>query len=410
MDFLQPKEQLHSVMGRMSYVTIKMRKTMVMPNKFLIIFFSLLIPLTLQSQTVKHITLTARDAYTGHIALSEDSKDLDLIVKFIFNEQENRLSVTLLSYRSLFVFQEDVRYGQAVKKRKLRPDRLPYVVPTDPSIRIKASRDFRQQLPRPRRKFIFKRWFGCDGLQPIPQEYQLVNDYIEQDFDILHGRNEIIVSLHHLLVMDSEQTKNGQARYQWTFFKNLDLEYHITLQRDPCLGAETALQQASRDTESIRTAYKNLRNSYPHETVNTEEQFNQFTELKQMLTKQFPRKAIESDCPDVQQQLETYNTYVDSIAAMQCQLVQQVKTATGIDPDLLLTRARMIDNMVSRWIGSTDPIERRDLNLMCHNIINEMNAQIEVCGFANEEQKKAGRVFFKARQYYQTTINANKQP
>ena len=137
----------------MSYVTIKMRKTMVMPNKFLIIFFSLLIPLTLQSQTVKHITLTARDAYTGHIALSEDSKDLDLIVKFIFNEQENRLSVTLLSYRSLFVFQEDVRYGQAVKKRKLRPDRLPYVVPTDPSIRIKASRDFRQQLPRPRRKF-----------------------------------------------------------------------------------------------------------------------------------------------------------------------------------------------------------------------------------------------------------------
>ena len=394
----------------MSYVTTKTRKTMVMPNKPLIIFFSLLTSLALQSQTVKRITLTARDAYTGHVALSEDSKDLDLMVKFIFNEQENRLSVSLLSYRSLFVFREDVRYGQAVKRRRLHPEHLPYVVPTEPPIRIKASRDFRRQLPRPRRKFVFKRWFGCDGLQPIPQEYQLVNDYIEQEFDILHGRNEVTVSLHHLIVMDPDRTKNGEARYRWTFFKDLDLEYHITLQRDPCLSAEAALQQASRDAESIRTAYKNLRDSYPDETVNTEEQFHQFTELKQMLVKQFPRKAVESDCPDVRLQLEAYNAYVDSITTLQRRWVQQEKADTGIDPGLLLAKARLIDNMVSRWMGSADPIERRDLSLMCHNIINETNALIEECGFANEEQEKAGRVFFKARQYYQTTINANKQP
>lgn len=147
---------------------------------------------------VKQITLSAEESYTEHIALSNDSKDLDVMVKFMFDEMNNRLSVTLLSYRSLFVFQDNVRYKHVVKWKKLRPDRLPYVV-QEPVFKIKLPKAFRRQIPKRRKRFIFERWISYDGIQPIPQDYRLVNEYIEQQFDILPQRNELSVSLHHCL-------------------------------------------------------------------------------------------------------------------------------------------------------------------------------------------------------------------
>lgn len=64
-------------------------------------------------------------SYTDHISLKPDSKDMDLMVKFVFSEDKNTLTVTLISYRSLFVFWDNVHFYPLIKGRKLRPAQLP---------------------------------------------------------------------------------------------------------------------------------------------------------------------------------------------------------------------------------------------------------------------------------------------
>ena len=60
--------------------------------------------LATQAQIVKTITVAQGKSYTDHISLKPDSKDMDLMVKFVFSEDANTLTVTLISYRSLCGF------------------------------------------------------------------------------------------------------------------------------------------------------------------------------------------------------------------------------------------------------------------------------------------------------------------
>jgi hypothetical protein len=53
--------------------------------------------LGIQAQTVRTISVAQGKSYTDHISLKPDSKDMDLMVKFVFNEDANTLTVTLIS-------------------------------------------------------------------------------------------------------------------------------------------------------------------------------------------------------------------------------------------------------------------------------------------------------------------------
>lgn len=64
-----------------------------------------------QAQTVKQIEVSQNVPYTDHLSLVKGSNDMDLIVKFIFDETENTLTASLISYKRLFVFQSDTRYS-----------------------------------------------------------------------------------------------------------------------------------------------------------------------------------------------------------------------------------------------------------------------------------------------------------
>ena len=50
--------------------------------------------LGLEAQTVRTISVAQGLSYTDHISLKEDVKDMDLMVKFVFNEDDNTLDVT----------------------------------------------------------------------------------------------------------------------------------------------------------------------------------------------------------------------------------------------------------------------------------------------------------------------------
>lgn len=370
---------------------------------YVVCFLLILCCCSLRAQMVKQITLSPEESYTEHIALSNDSKDLDVMVKFMFDEMNNRLSVTLLSYRSLFVFQDNVRYKQVVKWKKLRPDRLPYLV-QEPLFKIKLPKAFRRQIPKPRKKFIFERWISYDGIQPVPQDYRLVNEYIEQQFDILPQRNELTVSLHHLFVIDSKEKKKTRS-YFFTYFKDLDLEFHISLQRNPCLGTEVELEQAALSLENVRQSYSAFAKSFAVREVSSEEKFGQFTAMKEMLTAQFPHREMSSECPEVQRTWNEYNMYVDSIQSVTCTLVRSEVVLPGVGADVLLKKARQMDNMVTNWLSSTDKIERRDLQMQCQNLIDEVHLLVDEYGIVSEEEHQAWKVFLQAEGYFQRTVN-----
>ena len=99
------------------------------------------VAVSLTAQTVKTIGVGQDAPYTDHVALLDDSRDMDLMVKFVFNEAENQLTVSLISYRSLFVFREDTRYKMAVNS----PTNQQFVtLPNDVMDRLRQHATFEQ--------------------------------------------------------------------------------------------------------------------------------------------------------------------------------------------------------------------------------------------------------------------------
>jgi hypothetical protein len=363
----------------------------------------------LHAQHTRHITVSAEDAYTDHIALSTDSRDMDIMVKFQFDEAHNQLVVSLITYRSLFVFEHDVRYKTVFKHRKLNAMKLPYVVEDEATTEIMASKALKKQLNPTARHFIFKHWIEYEGLQPIPQNYQLAHEFVEQTFDILHMRNEVSVSLRHLMVMDAQKGNPNKRSYLLSYLKDTNLDYRITLRRNPCLGTEKEQELADHSVEAIRQGYESLLEKFlPHE-VYTAEQCEAFYEMKQMLGSQYPKVAANQPCDLVRGKWELYNTYVDSIASAQCKInpVTQEDEITGVEVELLYSKARQLDGMVTRWLNSEDAIERKDLQLYCLKMVKDVNEWVSINGLANSEQQKAWGVFQKAEKYYQQSMVKN---
>ena len=165
----------------------------------LCIFFGSLF--SLQAQTVREIEVAQDQSYTDHVSLKQDAKDMDMIVKFIFNEAENTLEVNLISYRNLFVFHEDLRYKQAIKHKKIRPDRFPYVIESAEGMKYKTTKDFRKSIIGSKKEHVFNHWLAYEGIQPQPTDYKMVNDYIKQKFDIVNKDTLDTITLQDLLVM-----------------------------------------------------------------------------------------------------------------------------------------------------------------------------------------------------------------
>ena len=253
----------------------------------------------LQAQTVRTISVAQGSSYTDHISLKEDSKDMDLMVKFVFAEETNTLTVTLISYRILFVFWDNVRYKPLFKGRKLRPEQLPYVVEYDAKDKYRATKLFRATVPQPRSEFYFQRWIDYEGLQPAPQDYKMVNDYISQTFDIQNKRTQVTVRLHDVFLMDKVEKKKYN-RYEIPFGRDLDLTYQVTIVRNPCFGQDEDISAAQNALKGISASYASLKGKYSSGVVGSQEALKIFEELKSTVQGQFPHKDVQSSCPDIQ--------------------------------------------------------------------------------------------------------------
>lgn len=355
--------------------------------------------------TIRNISVSQEQSYTDHLSLAGDATDMDIMVKFVFDEAANQLTVSLISHRMLFVFREDARYKPLIKGRKLRPDQLPYVVNTDPADQFKISSVFKRTIPKPRKKHIFYRWVEYDGLQPAPQEYMMVNDYISQTFDIQKKHAPVIVRLRDILLMNDISKRLDKRIYEISFVRDLATEYRIDIKRNPCFGLDEEVVSAQAALEGISKSYTKLYKKYGKGTVADEENLSVFNDLKETLVKQYPHQDAQSPCPDIQQARDAYNAYVDSIASMECKVVASNAGgkgigSAGVSPKLLLSKARQIDTSVARWLLSTDPIERRDIITNVENIIKTTNETVASEGVWTPEQKQALSVFREAERYF----------
>ena len=381
-------------------------------KKIILMMAGCLMALGLHAQTVRTVTVAQGQSYTDHLSLKVDSKDMDMMVKFVFDEDANQLSVSLISYRTIFVFWDRVRLKPLVKGRTIRPDQLPYVVTYDPKDKYKITKLFKSTVPKPRKTFYFQRWMDYDGLQPVPQEYNMVNDYITQTFDILNKRNLVTFSLHDIFLMDKTEKKKYNL-YEIPFGRDVNIEYQVTIQRNPCLDFGDEIASSQKALEGLTTSFKTLKKNYGGGKALSQEALKAFEDLKKNLLEQYPPKTDSTPCPDLTSIWETYNQYVDSVKSIHCVLAQDDNSGgeLGIPTDngkVILMKARQLDRTVSRWLVSKDANERRDLIRAGQGLIDEVNGIIGNRQGSNQAQRQAISMFRAAERYFNNTCKGNK--
>ena len=355
------------------------------------------------AQTVKTVTVSGNASVTDHISLAEDARDMDVMVKFIFDEPKNRLTVSVISYRSLFVFREPSNYRAVVRCDRLRPELLPYVAKAEEKEVFKLSGPLRRSIPCPRSKYVFKRWIDYEGLQPVPTKYKMVNDYIEQSFDIQQKRNNVTVTLRDLYLLDHSDRRPND--YSLLLGKDLNTEYQVQIVRNPCLGLEKELEASVNLYLNVREAYVSFSNSYKGGKVDNEEALKTFDETRKALLAQFPARKNTSSCPSIRDAVQQYNNYVDSISNFTCTIREKEVPAwdKGLDVKMIYAQARQLDNAVARWLVSKDELERQDLVSQCREMIQDVSTMIQRHKPSTPEEKNAVKVYNQAERYFKKT-------
>lgn len=378
-------------------------------KKLLIIVAMCIQTVMLQAQTAKNITVSNEESFTDHLTLKKDSKDMDLMVKFVFNEDMNTLTVSIISYRMLFVFWDNTRYKDAIKHRWIHPNKLPYIVNSNPSDRFRLTKGYRKTLPKPYRRHIFTKWVEVEGLQPADQELKMVNDYIEQTFNIQGKRTSVTITLRDLMLMDHAKHKGSSRHYEIPYGKDLNVKYQVLIQRNPCYGLDEEISAAKNSLNAIKKSFASFYNKYGSGKVSDEAAMKNFTDLKGTLAAQFPKNSESSSCPDIQQARDEYNLLADSI--QHCTVTMDASNADplaaiggeegrALDAKFILSNARLLDNTIARWLVSQDAIERDDLATQCRNIIKDTSVMIGNGHGQTPEEQNAISLFRKAEQYF----------
>lgn len=346
--------------------------------------------------------VSAKDPFTDNLEMSKDMPGTDLIVKFSFNEGANTLTVKLVSYRGLFVFRDDVLYGNVVSWCHLRPEKFPYQVSHAPKDSYYVTDAIRKAIKGPLGKQRFHRWIQYDGLQPVKTEYKMVNDVIEQTFDIQEKRSVVSLTLRDIFLMDPGKK---EGNYSIVYWKDLNKRYDIAIMRDACFGKEEEIKSSSQALEGIRAAYDSLKVRYKSGVVQSRESYAIFTELKSGLMAQYQKRDSDSLCDCICDNIDAYNLYVDSLSRLQVKMPEAARPVVvrGINPQSLLSVAQKIDISVSRWLASSNAKERKDIEKECRRLIRSGNDDINSKGVYTQEQKEAKAAFKQAEAYFNKT-------
>lgn len=352
------------------------------------------------------ITVSDKHPYEEVISTKEDVKDMQVKLKIEFDEPKNVLTVSLTSAQNLFGFKNDSRYKNVIRNKRISLKRLPYKVESEPDMTYRLSKDIRYNIPGCNNKHTFESWVSNTSLHPHSEDYIMVTDTLKQKFDII-GDTTITISLGDIMMMKRSVSKKN--RYDLTYYTNLDREYEIILERNPCLGKEEEISNTQALLEEIKTSYKSLAEKYPPVDNLTPETLLALEEARVKLETKYPKLDTQNECPEIENMLESYNLYADSIAQL-----ANVKSAYAhkrpkftVSADQLLAVARMVDNNVAAWLVSNDVVEKADLVKRNNRLIGDINKKLSKNMKMDKNQARALSVFKKAEKYFNETCVSN---
>ncbi len=265
---------------------------------------------------------------------------------------------------------------------------------------------------------VFHQWITASGMQAIPMEYRMVNDYVSQDFTVTGKADAVTVTLRDVLMLQKDEaSRKKRTQYSVVWGKDLNTTYHVYIDRDPCFGKDEEKAAATAALEGLRTAADNLKQRYGSGYASNRESLANFREMKDLLLGQYPEVTEKSACPDVQAARDEYNAILASVKAMTCRLRSSSggssggggtaagPTGEGVDAGFILTQARQIDETVSQWAVSTDKAQKADLKRKCSDIIAAVRAAVAQKGIRGEAQRRALQHFNEAIKYFQNTCH-----
>jgi len=359
----------------------------------------------LSAQTTKPVTLSDKTPFEDELTIPlRKEGEVKVKASLQFDEAANTVSVTLRSERKLFVFWENIKYRKAFKNKRLRTEKLSYNMTGNTADQFHRIAWFYKALPKPhRKKYTFHSWIETQGLRPTGgSPRQIVNDSLTRTFAVSDTSEVYTVRLRDILFMDEVKQKGAARFYAITYGSDINTEYQITLQRNPCFGFDAQITAAQNARDAIVRSFEAFKSIYNDGVVNSEKGEKLFHELQEALQIQFPVNEDSSACATLQEAQAQYNQYIDSIKALSVTLQLPVEERT-LNVKIILANARTLDSNVTRWLTTKDKFERSDLAEQCRDIIADTKKMVELNGAHTQEEKDAVAVFRKAEQYFDRT-------
>ena len=356
------------------------------------------------AQTTKPVTLSDKAPFSEELTIPQPKGDgVKVTASFQFDEAANTVSVTMKSERKLFVFWEEISYRKAFKHKRLCTEKLSYNMTGNTADQFHRVPYFYKALPKPhRKKHIFHAWAEPKGLKSMGTPRQIINDSLTQTFAVSDTTDVYSLRLRDILFIDELKQKGAARYYGISYGMDVNTEYQITLQRNPCFGLDPQIVAAQNARDAVIRSYDAFKSIYTGGVVNSEEGEKLFHQLQDALQIQFPVSEDSSACADLQDAHTQYNQYIDSIKALSVTL-QLPADERSLNVKIILANSRTIDNNVTRWLSTKDYFERSDLADQCRAIITDTKDMIFQNGARTEEEKNAVAVFKKAEQYFDRT-------
>ena len=354
------------------------------------------------------ITVSEETPYTETISTKEGAKDMDMLLKIEYSENDNTLNVSITSQHHLFGFKNNSLYKNVIRNKKISLVRLPYKVVSEPEMTYRLSKNIRNNISGCNDKHTFKAWISTTGLHPQMSDYEMVTETLTQKFDIV-GDTTITVTLGDIMMMERSVSKKN--RYDLTFYTNLNKSYVVNIKRNPCLGKKAELDSTKTLLDEIKENYTSLASKYPNVENLTQETLLALEEVRMKLETKYEKKETTNECPAIAFMLENYNTYVDSIAKLADVKAEfaHKRPRLSMPADQLLAVARMVDTNVASWLVSNDVVEKADLVKRNRKLIDDINKKISNKMRMDTEQTKAYAVFKKAERYFNETCQSKKK-
>ena len=354
------------------------------------------------------ITVSEETPYTETISTKEGVKDMDMLLKIEYSENDNTLNVSITSQHHLFGFKNNSLYKNVIRNKKISLARLPYKVVSEPGMTYRLSKNIRNNISGCNDKHTFKAWISTTGLHPQMSDYEMVTETLTQKFDIV-GDTTINIVLGDIMTMERSVSKKN--RYDLNFYTNLDKQYQVLVKHNPCFGMASELDSTKAMLDDIKSNYTILAEKYPSVENLNAETLQALEEVRLKLASKYTRVESTNECPQIQSTLDEYNSYVDSIAKLADVKAEfaHKRPRLSVPADQLLAVARMVDNNVASWLVSQDVVEKSDLVKRNRKLIDDINKKLSKNMRMDKEQSIALSVFKKAEKYFNETCLSNKK-